>query len=260
MPETIRTARDGAVARVVLNRPEARNAMNPAMIEELRGAFEKFGRDPEIRVVTISGDGPVFCAGGDLNWMRDVSGKTADEVAGESRRLLDMYRAIDACPKLVIASLHGAAFAGATGIVGCCDAVIAERGTRFCVSEVRLGLVPGIIAAVLLPRMGAHWFRYLAKTAVVFDAETAVRAGLVHEIADGRERLEARVAAHAALALEASPEAIAATGELVDALAAGDGSHARGLEANVEARFSEAAQEGIAAFLEKRAPAWRTGG
>ncbi len=260
MPRTIETERDGAVARVVLNRPETRNAMNPGMIEELRGAFEDLGRDPGVRVVVISGNGPVFCAGGDLNWMRDVFGKTGDEVAAESRRLLEMYRAIDECPKLVIASLHGAAFAGATGIVGCCDAAIAERGTRFCVSEVRLGLVPGIIAAVLLPRMGVHWFRYLAKTAVVFGAETAVRAGLVHEVADGRDELEARVAAHVALGLEASPDAIAATGELVDALVAGDAARARGLEANVEARFSEAAQEGIAAFLEKRAPSWRTGG
>lgn len=260
MPSSIEVARDGPVASITLSRPDVRNAMNPQMISEIRTTFEGLSGDDSVRVVVIAGKGPVFCAGGDLNWMREVSGKSPDEVTEESRGLLRMYQAIAGCPKLVIARLHGAVFAGAVGIVGCCDAVIAESATRFCISEVRIGLAPGIISATLLPRIGPHWFGYLAKTAVTFDAETACRAGLVHEIAAGEGGLDERVDAHVALGLEASPDAIAATGELIAAFAAGDGALDRGLEANVASRFSDAAQEGIAAFLEKRLPAWRSEG
>lgn len=257
-PGTVGIDRSGAVMRVALNRPEVRNAMNPAMIAELRAAFEDASADDSVRIVVVEGNGPAFCAGGDLNWMRDVFGKSEEEVTAESRELLEMYRAIDGCPKLVIARVHGAVFAGAMGIVASSDVVIAERDTRFCVSEVRVGLAPGLIAALLLPRIGPHWLRYLAKSAIVFDADTALRANLVHETASGEGELDARVAAHVELGLQASPDAIAATGRLIATLGgAADGdSFARGLEVNVEARFSGAAQEGISAFLEKRRPAW----
>ncbi len=257
-PGTIAIDRSGAVMRVALNRPEFRNAMNPEMIAEIRSAFESAATDDVIRIVVIEGNGPVFCAGGDLNWMRDVFDKSEEEVTAESRELMEMYRAIDGCPKLVIARVHGAVFAGAMGIVASSDIVIAECETRFCISEVRVGLAPGLIAALLLPRIGPHWLRYLAKSAIVFDADTALKANLVHEIVTGDDELEARVAAHVDLALQASPDAIAATGRLVHALgaAADEDSFARGLEFNVEARFSGAAQEGISAFLEKRRPVW----
>ena len=257
-PGTVDIGRSGAVMRVALNRPELRNAMNPEMIAEIRSAFEAAATDDAVRIVVIEGNGPVFCAGGDLNWMRDVFDKSEEEVTAESRELMEMYRAIDGCPKLVIARVHGAVFAGAMGIIASSDVVIAECETRFCVSEVRIGLAPGLIAALLLPRIGPHWLRYLAKSAIVFDADTALKANLVHEIVTGGDELEARVAAHVDLGLQASPDAIAATGRLIHALggAADEDSFARGLEFNVEARFSGAAQEGISAFLEKRRPAW----
>ena len=261
-PGTVSVARSDAVLRIALDRPEVRNAMNPEMIAELRAAFDAAAADGAVRIVVVEGNGPAFCAGGDLNWMSDVFGKSEEEVTAESRELMEMYRAIDTCPKLVVARVHGAVFAGAMGIIAASDVVIAERETRFCVSEVRIGLAPGLIAALLLPRIGPHWLRYLAKSAIVFDADTALRANLVHEIASGVEELDARVAAHVELGLQASPDAIAATGRLIAALggAADEDAFARGLEVNVEARFSGAAQEGISAFLEKRRPAWWASG
>lgn len=263
-PSTIRIERDGAVATLSLNRPDIRNAMNPTMIGEIRAAFDAFAADPELRVVVLQGAGPGFCAGGDLNWMKDVLGQTEDEVVEDSRNLLEMYKAIDGCPKLVIARIHGVAVAGALGIAACADIVVAEKETKFCVSEVKIGLVPGIIAAFILPRTGPGWLRYLAKSAVTFDAETARTAGLVHEVADGAADLDARVAAHVSLALTSSPDAIARTGELIESLGhkIDEEIFAKGLLFNAKARLSPEAQEGISAFLEKRHPSWfmRPGG
>ena len=255
-PETILVGRDGPIAQLTLNRPEIRNALNPLMIREIGEAFDVFSDDDEIRVVVIDGAGPAFCAGGDLNWMRDVLGMSKAEVETDSRNLLEMYRAIDLCPKLVICRVHGAAFAGATGILAASDIVIARRNTQFRISEVRLGLLPGLIAALIVPRAGVHWFRYLAKSAVLFEGETARLAGLVHELVDDDEELDARVSAHVALALEASPEAIAGTGELIAAIGSGGDDLEVGLSFNARSRMSAESQEGISAFLEKRRPNW----
>lgn len=255
---TIDLSCDGPVATLTLNRPEVRNAMNPEMISEIRGVFETLSADDDIRVVVLQGAGPGFCAGGDLNWMRDVLGQTEEEVVEDSRMLLRMYQAINGCPKLVIARLHGVAVAGALGIAACSDVVIAEAGTKFCVSEVKLGLVAGIIGAFIIPRTGPGWFRYFAKTAVLFDAATARQAGLVHVVANGEDDLGAEVSRHVELGLAASPDAISSTGELIDAFGyrITEEKFDIGLKFNAKARLSDAAQEGISAFLEKESPAW----
>ena len=257
MTRTISIARDGAVATLTLDRPQVRNALNPEMIADIRAGFEKLSSDQTIRIIVLRGAGAAFCAGGDLNWMRDVLGQTETEVTVDSRNLLDMYRTIDTCPKLVVARVHGAAYAGAMGILACCDVVIARRDARFCLSEIRIGLVPGIIAAFLVPRVGTHRFRYLATSAITFDGEAALAAGLVHETAEDDSELDARVKAHVALGLQSSPGAIAKTGELIRALGGPDQPMLdTGLAWNARARLSEEAQEGISAFLEKRSPAW----
>ena len=257
--ETIAVSRDGPVATVSLNRPDVRNAMNPVMISEITAVFTAFNTDDDVRVIILRGEGNVFCAGGDLNWMKDVLGQTEAEVVEDSRLLLNMYRSINDSPKLVIASLRGAAVAGGLGIISCADVVIAEAQTKFCISEVKIGLVPGIIAAFILPRMGPGWFRYLSKTAILFDTDTARSAGLIHEIANDDADLDARIADHTKRALEASPDAIADTGELIAALGyeITEETFDTGLLFNAKARLSDAAQEGISAFLEKRSPAWR---
>ncbi len=249
---------DRGIASVTLNRPEVRNAMNARLIAEVTDAFTTLGADGGVRAVVVRGAGKAFCAGADLNWMRDVENHSADEVAADSRRLEAMYRAIDECPKTVIARLHGAAMAGALGIASCADVVIAERATKFCVSEVRLGLTPGIISTFVLPKVGASRLRYWAVSAIVFDAEEALRAGLVHRVADGEDELDRQVDAQIGLALAASPEAVAWTKELLaEATGAGDaGAFERGLRWNVRARTSDVAKAGIGAFLDKRAPPW----
>ncbi|MDE0060642.1 MAG: enoyl-CoA hydratase-related protein [Defluviicoccus sp.] len=246
------------IASIALDRPERRNAIDPVMMDELLAAFDRLGADDGVRAIVLRGNGKVFSAGGDLNWMRDTRGASEDEVARDSARLQRVYAAAAACPRMLVGRLHGAAMAGALGLVACCDVAIAEADTKFCLSEVRLGLAPGIIAGFLLPRIGAGWFRYLATGAVVFGTETAARAGLVHEVAADEADLDARVEAHCRLALAASPEAIAATKALLADLgyAPDPGLFETGLGWNVRTRMSDAAQEGIGAFLERRKARW----
>jgi len=256
--ETITVVTDGPVATLSLNRPDVRNAMNPVMIREITAAFTGFNTSEAIRVVVLRGEGGVFCAGGDLNWMRDVLGQSEQEVIDDSRYLLNMYRAINDSPKLVIAAVEGAAIAGALGIISCADIIVAEAKTKFCISEVKIGLVPGIIAAFILPRIGTSWFRYLSKSAVLFDTDTARTTGLIHEIAADPEDLTERVDRHIKLGLASSPHAIAETGNLINSLgySIDEGTLNTGLLFNAKARLSNAAQEGISAFLEKRLPGW----
>lgn len=260
--QTISVTVDGPVARLSLDRPEVRNALNPEMIGEITAAFSEFNENPNVRVVILRGNGGVFCAGGDLNWMKDVLGQTEEEVREDSRHLLNMYRSINGSPKPVIAALEGAVIAGGLGLVACSDVVIAEAETKFCVSEVKIGLAPGIIAAYMLPRIGLGWMRYLSKTAVLFDSETARTAGLVHEIAVDTADLDNRIAAHIKLALGASPDAIARTGRLIDDLGyvVTEEMLSTGLKYNAKARLSDEAQEGISSFLEKRKPEWMDDG
>ncbi|MEC7489662.1 MAG: enoyl-CoA hydratase-related protein [Pseudomonadota bacterium] len=256
--ETITVKNDGAVAVLTFERPQVRNAMNLPMIREIKRAFDEVNQDSSVRVIVLRGDGKVFCAGGDLNWMRDVIGQTEEEVMEDSRNLLDMYRTINNSPKLVITAIHGAAIAGGLGIVACSDVSIAERETKFCISEVGIGLVPGIIAAYILPRIGLSWFRYLAKTAITFDTHTARTAGLIHEVADGEDDLTDRVRKHVNLGLAASPDAITKTRDLIKSIdhKSEEEALSNALCFNAKSRLSKEAQEGISAFLDRRKPTW----
>ena len=246
------------IATVALDRPAVRNAMSPALMDELAATIGALGADATVRAIVLRGNGPVFCAGADLNWMRDTEGASPEEVAADSRRLQAMYAALAGCPKMTVARIHGAALAGALGLVGCCDVAIAAEGTRFCLSEVRIGLAPGIISSFLLPRIGPGWLRYFAIGAVVFGTAEAVRAGLIHEVAADEADLDARVEAHCRLALAASPEAVAATKALLADMGAAPDAAAfeTALGWNVRTRTSEAAHEGIGAFLERRKARW----
>ena len=256
--ETITVDNDGPVVLLTLARPQVRNAMNLRMIGEIKRAFDEINQDSNIRVIVLRGHGTVFCAGGDLNWMRDIIGKTEEEVLEDSRNLLNMYRAINNSPKLVITAVHGAVIAGGLGILACSDVLIAEAETKFCISEVGIGLVPGIIAAYILPRIGTSWFRYLAKTAKTFNADTARTAGLIHEIAAGENDLQHRVKNHINLGLAGSPDAITKTSDLINTLDNKNDEEiiSNALSFNAKSRLSIEAQEGISAFLERRKPTW----
>ena len=257
--ETLAVSRDArGVAAVALDRPTVRNALNPAAIDELASAIAELGAADGIRAIVLRGNGPMFCAGADLGWMRAAEGASADEVAADSRRLQAAFAALATCPKATIARVHGAALAGALGLVACCDIAVVQAGTRFALSEVRLGLVPGIVSSFLLPKIGPSWLRCFAISAGGFGAEEALRAGLVHEIAEDEAALDERVEARCRQALAAAPEAVAETKTLLAEIGAAPdpASFPAALSRNARARMSETAREGIAAFRDRRKPRW----
>lgn len=256
---TVTSRVDGnGVARITLNRPERRNAMTAQMIGELTEAIREASADNAVRCLLLAGEGKVFCAGADLNWLGDVAGMNEAELREDSRRLQDLLRALSDSPKLTIARVQGAAMAGGLGLVACCDAVVALAGTQFSVSEVRLGLVPGIISGFLLPRLGAGRLRYEALTGRVFSTDDALRSGLVHAVAESGAALDDLVEQHIGYALAASPDAIADCKLLLNDVEAGidAGRYDQGLAWNVKARRSKAGQEGVTAFLAKRPADW----
>ena len=249
---------EGAVATVTLNRPEVHNAFNPAMIAELTACFTTLADDPRVRVVVLSGSGHSFCAGADLQWMRDSLHWSYDENVADAQRLAEMYAMIDRLPKPLIGRIHGAAIGGGAGLVACCDLAIAVEGTSFGFSEVKLGLVPAVIGRFVVPKIGVSQARALFVSGARFKAERALAIGLVHQ-AVPPDQLDAAVASAVDEMLSCGPEAVARAKALVAALQTlpddEQGPYTVGTIA--EARTSAEAQAGLAAFLEKRPPPWR---
>ena len=243
----VRIERDGGLARVTLARPERRNALDPATIAELTAAFDDAA---DARAVVLAGDGPSFCAGADVEWMRASAGLSFDEIVEEARRLRALLEAVDGCPAPVVARVHGHALGGGAGLLACCDVVVAGRDAVFGFTEVRLGLVPAVISPFVLGRIGTGAARRLFVTGERFDAETALRIGLVHELADDLDAAVERVVADL---LAGGPDAVRAAKELARAPAAADVTE----RALAERRTSAEGQEGLRAFLEKRPPRWR---
>jgi methylglutaconyl-CoA hydratase len=248
------------VARVTLSRPVAHNAFDAALIAELRTTFAGLAREPatSLRAVVLAGDGPSFCAGADIGWMRaamtlDVEGNEHDAMA-----MADMFEAIDTCPVPVIARVHGAALGGGMGLCAVSDVVIAESGTRFGFTETRLGILPAVIAPFVVARIGETHARALFPGGRRFDAVRAGRIGLVHEIVEGEAALDAAVYTAVADVLAAGPTAARAAKAIIrEVRGLGHGS-SKWHTARVIARqrVSAEAREGFAAFDEKRRPAW----
>jgi len=255
-----RTGPGGTVARVTLDRPEVHNALDAGLMGELRTTFAGLAReDPtQLRVVVLAGAGPSFCAGADLAWMRaamslDVEGNEQDAMA-----MADTFEAIDTCPVPVIARVHGAALGGGMGLCAVADLVIAESGTRFGFTETRLGILPSVISPFVIAKIGETHARALFPGGRRFDATRAARIGLVHEIVEGEEALDAAVASAVADLLASGPTATRAAKAIVrEVRGLGHGS-AKWHTARVIARqrTSAEAQEGFRAFSEKRRPAW----
>jgi methylglutaconyl-CoA hydratase len=243
----VRIEAEGGVARVTLARPERHNALDPATIAELTAAFADVG---DARAVVLAGDGPSFCAGGDVGWMRSTAGVTFDESVADAGRLRALLEAVDGCPAPVVARVHGHALGGGSGLVACCDVAIAVRDADFGFTETRLGLVPALISPFVLARIGTGAARRLFVTGERFDAETALRIGLVHELADD---LDAAVERVVAALLAGGPEAVRAAKELARSPAAPAATE----RALAERWTSAEGQEGLRAFLEKRPPSWR---
>jgi methylglutaconyl-CoA hydratase len=246
------------VATVTLARPDAHNALNVALIEELTSCFEEIAEDEGVRVVVLAGEGLSFCAGADIGYMRDTAGFAYEDNLDDARRLATMYWTVDECPKPLVARVHGAALGGGSGLVAVADVVVAERETRFAFTEVRLGIAPATIAPAVVRKIGASHARSLFLTGERFGAERAQEIGLVHNVAS-QDGLDAAVEEKVGELLQGGPVAQATVKALLRRLETTEPMEAPGLTSRVisELRTGEEGQEGLAAFLEKREPGWR---
>ncbi|HET9939391.1 MAG TPA: enoyl-CoA hydratase-related protein [Gaiella sp.] len=242
----LRIERDGDVLRVTLARPETRNAFDAALIAELSEAFVDVGT---ARAVVLAGDGASFCAGADVEWMRASADLDLEANVADANAMRRMFEAVDSCRAPVVAAVHGHALGGGIGLVACADIAIARRGTVFAFSEVKLGIVPAVISPFALRRIGESAARRLFVTGERFDAETALRIGLVHEVADDLDAAVRHVLDELATA---GPRAARHAKRLV--LDRPDGPETARLIA--ERRTSEEGQEGLRAFLDRRRPSW----
>jgi methylglutaconyl-CoA hydratase len=249
-----------AVVRVTLARPDVHNAFNASLIAELRQTFAALAREgpTELRVVILAGDGPSFCAGADVDWMRaamqlDVEGNEQDAMA-----FADTLETIDTCPVPVIARVHGPALGGGAGLCAVSDLVIAEAGAKFGFTETRLGILPAVISPFVIARIGETHARALFPGGRRFDAVRAQRIGLVHEVVEGVAALDAAVDQAVADVLASGPTAVRAAKAIVREIRGLGHGSAKWHTARVIARqrVSDEAQEGFRAFVEKRRPAW----
>ena len=238
--------RDGGVLHVTLARPERRNAFDAALIAALADAFVDVG---DARCVVLAGEGQSFCAGADVEWQRASIDLSFDENVEDAMRLYRMLEAVDACPAPVVARVQGYALGGGSGLVACCDVAVAAPDAVFGYSEVRLGIIPAVISPFVLPRIGPGAARRYFLTGERFDAETALRIGLVHEVT---EDLDAAVQSIVEALLQGGPEAVRAAKRLVREHPTGEAT----AQIAARRRTSDEGQDGLRAFLDKRPPAW----
>jgi len=254
----LEVTKHGGVARVTLNRPELRNAFDDELIRQLRGAFEDISRDDSIRVMVLAGNGPAFCAGADLNWMKRMAGYDYEENLADAAALAQMLAALDRLPKPTIARVHGPVFAGGTGLVAACDIAVGTPEAKFCLSEAKLGLSPATISPYVIRAMGERTARRYFLTAEVFDAEEALRVGML-SILTTRNELDGVISSLVEHLLAGGPQAHARIKALIRAVAGrrpDDALVAETAQRIAEIRGSPEGREGIAAFLEKRKASW----
>ncbi len=258
MYSNIVTETDLGVGIITLNRPERHNAFDDALIAELALAFDELGRNEQVRAIVLAANGPAFCAGADLNWMKKMAGYSHSENQQDAARLADMLRTIYLCPKPTVAKVQGDCYAGGMGLVAACDIVVASEVAHFCLSEVKLGLIPATISPYVIKAMGEQASRRYFLTAERFDALEARRIGLAHEVV-ALDALDATVAGIVKCLVSNSPNAVREAKALVrdvvgqpvdDALLADTANRIAEIRASLEGR------EGVASFLEKRKPTW----
>ncbi|MHC4209189.1 MAG: enoyl-CoA hydratase/isomerase family protein [Planctomycetota bacterium] len=255
--DTVRLTRQGAVARVALDRPDVRNAFNDEMLEDLLEAFAAIRDDAAIRVAVLTGEGNCFCAGADVNWMKRVVNYTQEENYQDSLRLARMLRDIYDCPKPVIGRINGPAIGGGTGLVAVCDIAIAAEDAVFGITETKLGVIPAAISPYLLKRMGERNLKEYTLTGERFKAPRAAELGLINSAVppDGLDRaVEARIE----MIMAGGPEALTASKQLIRDVAERslDDAGPYTAKAITERRMSDEGQEGMNAFLRKEKPRW----
>jgi methylglutaconyl-CoA hydratase len=258
--ETIRVATDArGIAEVTLNRPDKHNAMNAQMIAELSEAARSLAADTVVRAVVLRANGPTFCAGGDLGWMRAQAEKDRAGKIKEAGALATMLGLWNVLPKPLIGRVHGAAYGGGLGLIAVCDVVVAEDKTRFALTETRLGLIPATIGPFVVRRLGEAFARQVFFTGKPFDTAFLMRAGMV-ACSCSAEELDAAVEDEIQAILSCAPGAVARAKNLSRWLMANDDpASAADYSANALADCweTEETQEGISAFFAKETPSWR---
>jgi methylglutaconyl-CoA hydratase len=258
MSTTLDISRQGAVARVYLNRPEVRNAFNDGVIAELTQTFAVLGADPALRCIVLGGHGKAFCAGADLAWMRAMADYSWDENRADAQRLAAMLWTIYACPVPVVGRIHGDCYAGGLGLAAVCDVLVASDAATFCLSEARLGLLPATIGPYVVRAMGEQAARRWFVTAERFGAAEARAMGFVHELV-AADALDAKVDEIVATLIANGPLAVRACKRLVQDVAG------QAIDATLrdetarriaDIRASDEGREGVRAFLDKRKPGW----
>lgn len=258
--EFVIVSQQSGIITISMNRPSLHNAFNDQMIVELTAAFNIAAKDSECRVVILQSEGKNFSAGADLNWMKSMATLTRNQNRDDAMRLAQLMHTVYTLPKMVIAKVKGASYGGALGLISACDVAFADSRATFCLSEVKIGLAPAVISPYVIEAMGLRNARRYMLSAEVFDAQVAQNIGVVHEVCD-LSILDETVMKFAGNASQNGPEAVQHCKQLVQSIAHETiGSQTNMLTADVIAdlRVSEEGQEGLAAFLQKRSPAWRS--
>ena len=258
MSQHLSITQTGPVARITLTMPEIRNAFSDEVIQAITEAFADVGARADVRAVVLAAEGPAFCAGANLNWMRRMADYTREENLADASKLAAMLRTIAECPKPTIARVQGDVYAGGMGLVAACDMAVSVDTAWYCLSEVKIGLAPATISPYVIRAMGARAAQRYFLTAERFTAAEAHRIGFVHEVVTA-DALDAKVDELLKALTSASPAAVVACKTLVADVVGRDideGLIAYTVEAIADIRASTEGREGVQAFLNKRKPAW----
>lgn len=257
--DTISVTRDRDVLTVSLNRPDVRNAFNDRLIDEGIRLFEALAANAGgVRVVVLRGEGKVFCAGADLNWMSKMVSYTREENVADSTKLARLFAVMNELPLPLVGRIHGAAIGGGVGLVSVCDVAIATADAKFGLSEVKLGILPAVISPYVIAKIGETHARALFLTGERFDADRALRIGLVHGVAADESQLDAELQRIVGELLSSGPEAVKACKKLVFAVTGKglDEAVPYTIDAIAERRVSPEGQDGMQAFLRKERAFW----
>jgi methylglutaconyl-CoA hydratase len=258
---SIDVTRQGPVARVFLNRPDVRNAFNDGVIAELTAAFTQLGADPGLRAIVLGGHGKAFCAGADLSWMRAMADYSWEQNRADAQALADMLWTLYSCPVPVVGRIQGDCYAGGVGLAAVCDVLVASDAAAFCLSEAKLGLLPGTISPYVVRALGEQASRRYFVTAERFSAAQAHALGFVHELCTA-DMLDTKVDEIVAALCANGPMALRACKRLVQEVAGAPITQALREDTAkriADIRASDEGREGVQAFLHKRKPGWLQG-
>jgi methylglutaconyl-CoA hydratase len=258
MSATLQISSSAGICTITLNRPELRNAFNDEVIAELTNAFAQAGTQAGIRAVVLAANGPAFCAGADLNWMRRMADYSRDENLADAAKLARLMQTIDQCPLPTIARIQGDVYAGGVGLVAACDMAVSVDSAQFCLSEVKLGLIPATISPYVVRAMGVRAAQRYCVTAERFSAAEALRIGLVQEVV-AAQALDEKLASITQALQSAGPQSVKNAKKLVKEVAGqaiGQPLIEQTVAAIADARASSEGREGVQSFLQKRKPSW----